>query len=208
MFESELINTLKINLIKEPFPHIILENVFNERELTEIWNELIFLAPKMRPPEADLTGTAKNNRNIPLKRGHGLMIDNFFSNPQDSDIMLHFKKIMSTDIGTNAKQLGMYFDLFRKIRHGTTLVQMYRNGDYYLPHDDYAIFSAVTLFYKSPKAFVGGDLNFPEHNYIPSLKNNTTIIFPSMINHEVTELSSSSNKIEDARFTVTLLLAV
>lgn len=199
---------LKINIIEQPFPHIILENVFNERELKEIWNELIFLAPKMKPPQADMTGTAKNDRNIPLKRGSGVMIDSFFTDPMNSDIMLHFKKIMNSDIARRAKKLGIYFDLYGKVRHGTTLVQMYKNGDYYESHEDYAIFTAVTLFYKSPKTFDGGELYFPEYNYLPKLNNNSTIIFPSPTKHEVTELSSSSNKVEDARFTVTLLLAV
>lgn len=199
-----------MNIISKesPFPHIIIDNVFDKKELELIWNELIFLAPKMRAAEDNQTGTAKNERGIPKKTGVGVMLDAFFTDQQNSDILIYAKKILQVETMVEADKLGIYFNLLKKIQRGTTLVQMYRNGDYYDPHEDFFVFTSVILLHKEPKKYHGGELNFPNFDYCPSLKNNQCIIFPSSVLHEVTEVNSDSKFTEDARFTITQFLAL
>ena len=61
---------------------------------------------------------------------------------------------------------------------------MYENGLYH-GHRDSAVMSAVSLFYKEPKPYKGGELVFPEHRYTPNIVNNSIMIFPSFELHAV-----------------------
>ena len=44
---------MKIKVLKDPFPHVIIENVYEEDELELIWDELKFFTRpgKLLPPE-------------------------------------------------------------------------------------------------------------------------------------------------------------
>ena len=48
--------------------------------------------------------------------------------------------------------------------------------------------SFPAYFYKEPKKFTGGELFFPEYDYILESKNNSCIIFPSYFLHEVLQV--------------------
>lgn len=196
---------MKLNLIQEPFPHIIIENFYDEKEYPLIWNELIFLAPKMKLPHE--TAAAKDERG-PIKQGKGIQLDNFFSNQEYSDILMYTRKVIGDGVKKESKKLGLYFELYHCVNKGTLIAQLYRNGDYYLPHKDMFVFSVVILLYKTPKKYEGGELIFPEYDYNPKLANNNAIIFPSIISHEVTEVISNSKLLEDSRFSITQFLTI
>jgi predicted 2-oxoglutarate/Fe(II)-dependent dioxygenase YbiX len=61
---------------------------------------------------------------------------------------------------------------------------MYENGLYH-GHRDSAVMSAVSLFYREPKPYKGGELVFTEHRYTPDIVNNSIMIFPSFELHAV-----------------------
>lgn len=197
---------MKIFTYEEPFPHIRIENIFEPEEYKAVWNELIFLVPKMKLPTE--TNAATKERGLPKKRGYGIMIDSMFTDQENSDILLYAKKTVCEEVRNASGRMSLYFRLFKHVSHGSTLVQIYRNGDYYESHEDSSAFTAVTLIHKTPKKYDGGDLWFPEYKFIPKLENNCTVIFPSVIIHEVTELKNKSSKIEDARYTISQLLSV
>jgi len=198
---------MNIKILSEPFPHITIQNLLTEREFGMIWNELIFFVPKMLAPEH--TNAAKKERGIPRKKGYGIMIDSFFSNKEDSDILLFMRKTVDAEVRNESKKSSdLYLRLFKHINKGTTLVQLYRNGDYYEPHEDSSIFTAVTLIHNTPKKYQGGELHFADYDYTSKLETNSTIIFPSVIKHEVTEVKMKTNNIEDSRFTITQLLNI
>jgi len=198
---------MNIKIFSEPFPHITIQNLLSEREMQIIWNELIFLVPKMLSPEH--TNAAKRERGISKKKGYGIMIDSLFNNKDDSDILLLMRKIVGMEVRHESeKSPDIYLQLFKHINKGATLVQIYRNGDYYESHEDTAIFTAVTLIHSTPKKYQGGELYFADYDFAPKLENNSTIIFPSVINHEVTEVKMKTNNLEDSRFTITQLLNI
>lgn len=198
---------MNIKFLNNPFPHAIIDNFFSERELELVWNELIFLVPKMLPPEK--TNVATRERGIPKKKGYGLTINSLFTNQDDSDILLASKKVVGQKVIDSFEGISdLYFQLYQHINQGSTLVQIYKNGDYYESHADTAIFTTVTLVHKTPKKYQGGDLLFSDYDYNPKLENNSTIIFPSVIFHEVTEIKMKSSDIEDSRFTISQLLRI
>ena len=63
----------KLRQIEEPFPFLEIKDLYNDKELKLIWQELEFLncLNKLQPPEK--TGTAVDEKtNIPLKNNSGL----------------------------------------------------------------------------------------------------------------------------------------
>lgn len=198
---------MNIKIFSEPFPHIIIHNLLDQNEIKLIWNELIFFVPKMLSPEH--THAAKNERGTPKKRGYGIMIDSFFNNKEDSDILFLMRKTVGIEVRHALENTSdLYLQLFKHINKGATLLQIYKNGDYYESHEDTSVFTAVTLIHNMPKKYQGGELYFDDYDFTPKLENNSTIIFPSVINHEVTEVRMKTNNIEDSRFTITQLLNI
>jgi hypothetical protein len=176
---------MKITHLNDPFPHILISDIYEENELNLIWKELNFFIDKLCDPIA--SGSAMDENNKPLKRGLGIWLDNIFTSRETSNIL-----------SLNRKIFGNYSEIFSKSDHwffknirfncDTTLISYYENEDHYKPHFDSAYVTALTWFYKEPKKFEGGDLYFTDFNYQIEVKNNFTIIFPSTIKHSVSEV--------------------
>ena len=66
-----------------------------------------------------------------------------------------------------------------------TQLNCYDKDSSYGLHPDHAVLSAVTLLYEAPKRFTGGELQFTDYGYTPKMDNNTLVLFPSFIQHEV-----------------------
>lgn len=194
---------MNINLFTSPFPYIIVDNFFTEQEYQKVWNEIMYLAPKMRTP--DETAAAKVKKGVFLKQGIGIFLEDIFRDPKDSDTFNISKKVFSDEVINEICSCHVLYAPFRSITTTATLVQMYKNGDYYLPHRDSSLYTIVTLLHKEPKQYNGGDFKF-EGSHLPiPLTSNQTLIFPSIFEHEVTEVKLLSSHFEDARFTVTQL---
>jgi len=208
---------MKVNLYNDPFPHIIIDDTFTEQQYKAVWNELQFLSPKMKGPEH--THAAKDRKESPdgstefsfKKRGLGVFLDAFFVNLADSDISRAYDEAFSDPkLFDEISKQCPFFLLLKNINHGSTLVQRYNDGDEYASHKDSCIFTMITLLYKEPKVFSGGDFCFTEFDqtYTVPLLNNKSVIFPSAISHKVTKVISESDKIEDCRFTISTFMGI
>ena len=69
------------------------------------------------------------------------------------------------------------------------MISYYENNDYYKSHTDLALLTSLTWFFKQPKKFKGGNLTFTDYNVTIEVNANCTVIFPSCIKHEVSELT-------------------
>jgi hypothetical protein len=195
---------MNFKFYKNPVPHIVIDQFFTPEEYQKVWNEIMFLSPKMRTP--DETGTAKSPRGF-LKKGVGVFLEGFYNNPRDSDIFIYCKKIFDQVNVEKISSSNLFFKPFQFVNvTDSALVQMYKNGDFYQPHKDNSLYTAVTLVHKEPKQYNGGDFYFSESNHVVELYSNQTIIFPSFAEHGVSEVKLLSNEIEDARFTISQLL--
>jgi len=193
-----------IHVMRQPFGHIILENTFSEEAYDIIWNEILFLHPRMK--NGHDTGASHNSFGATNKNGFGIFLDDIFKSSQYSDIYTITRELVSHSVVSAASQVDTYFKLFKRVIRDSVLVQCYRNGDYYLPHKDESLFTIVTLLHNTPKNYSGGELYFPEFNYEVSLKNNHSIIFPSVMLHEVKEVVTESKDPRDFRYTISMFL--
>lgn len=188
---------MKVHSIQEPFPHLIIDEIYNDEEISLIWQELDFLChpEKWRSPED--TGTAVHN-DKPLKNNFGIFLDGkdgIYSDRKISNILTLNRKILDKGILDVYANLSFGYQSAFMTSEDTTLISYYEDSHYYKKHNDNAVFTALTWFYKEPKAFFGGDLIFSDFDkYSVELKNNRAVLFPSFLFHEVEEICMPEHK--------------
>lgn len=173
----------RFQFFTEPVPHCIILNYYSPKELELVWAELEFLRGKLLPPEQ--TGSAVGADGKPRKRNRGAFVDDLYTRRELSNILQVNRKISSPEV-TNAilGQNWFYNYLRPSDRLGDrTLISYYEDGDYYEPHTDSAMVTAISYHWKEPRQFEGGDLYFG--NYHVPIENNCILIFPSCTEHEV-----------------------
>jgi Rps23 Pro-64 3,4-dihydroxylase Tpa1-like proline 4-hydroxylase len=175
-----------------PFPFLEIENMYDDNDLELIWKELEFLndCNKFQGPER--TGTAKKNGKI-LKNNSGLYLDDLYKTRDISNILTANQKLFDPIIQDSFSSLCFLYENIKHTNYDSTLISYYDNGGYYEPHQDHALYTAITWFYKEPKQFTGGDFYFTDYNLKIELKNNKTILFPSIVTHSVDEVVIDSN---------------
>lgn len=175
----------KIIKYKEPFPYLIIENMYSDDELKLIWQELEFLTyrNKLRPPEK--CGSARSSDGEYLKNNSGLYLDSIYTDRSISNILSINPKLYSENIMKAFSEICFAYGNISHTNYDATLISYYENGGYYKPHRDTAIYTSITWFYKEPKSFTGGDFNFTQYNVKVPVKNNATILFPSFVEHSV-----------------------
>ncbi len=176
----------------DPFPFLEIENMYDENQLKLIWQELEFLNHSNKFESPEKTGSAKHNGEI-LKKNTGLYLDDLYRSRNISNILTVNKNLFSPHILEEFSSLCFLYENIKHTNEDTTLISYYDNGGYYKPHQDHALYSAVTWFFKEPKKFNGGDFYFTDYNLKIEVKNNKTVLFPSIIYHSVDEISMDSN---------------
>jgi len=198
----------QIRQIEQPFPFLEIKNLYNDEELKLIWQELEFLncLNKLEPPEK--TGTALDEKKkVPLKKNVGLFLDNIYTKRNISNILTVNPKLFSEQIVNAFVELSFAYEFIKKTNNDKTLISYYENGGYYKPHEDKSLFTAVTWFFKEPKAFTGGDLYFTDYNIQVEIENNMSVIFPSFVKHAVDKIIlKNKNLVGYGRYAMTQFL--
>lgn len=185
----------------EPFYHTIINDFYTNDELKQIWQELDFITPNLLPPVDTHSHVAST-----LKKG--IFLHDLYKNIQFSNIFKLNRKLFSLSIEQSSKQ-NPFLNYIPHKNADSTLINYYTNKSFYSEHQDDSILTAVTALWKEPKSFEGGDLIFPKHNnYSSNLKNNSVIIFPGFIDHEVSSLSMDNNNIGFGRYSITQFITI
>ena len=176
---------------KEPFPHLIVDNFYDEKELELIWEELNFYTKPGKLFEAKDYGGVEDRTNA-----KALALDSLYLNHEPNG-QANYRKI-SNILTVNRKLFDSgILDTYASIHEccnlyynsDVTKVRYYHDGEYYEPHRDSSFQTLIfSYFYKEPKAFTGGELYFPKHNYEYSCNNNSMIILPSWVQHAVNKV--------------------
>jgi predicted 2-oxoglutarate/Fe(II)-dependent dioxygenase YbiX len=201
-------------------PCIIVDDYYSDNELAKIAQEIEFLAPKLGDEKT--TGTATEITAVgekTKKRGHGVFVDSVYQHRGYSSILNVSQKLFTDQRVSNkiqeaktSKTGGVYWNLWKTVNHHSTLLQTYRNGDYYNFHVDTSLFTVITTLKFAKEPMLGGDLLFRdnfEKEFLYQAEHNSTIIFPSVIEHSVTEVCVDSyrkNSIFDHRWSIAHLL--
>jgi hypothetical protein len=177
---------LTIDLKQEPFPHAIIQNFYDQEELSLIWRELDFLTSPHKLEHTSLHGSNGKDQltGLPLSESLGLNLDIIYSGDRKiSDILRLNRKIFKPKILQAFESLSPLLGHLRIINEDFTKIKYYENGNYYRKHADDSRFTAVTYFHKEPKAFTGGDLHFDEYDYTIPIENNMLVFFVGCIEH-------------------------
>lgn len=188
---------MKVESYQEPFPHLIVDDVYSEEELKLIWQELEFLTYSEKWKDPKETGSAVLNERI-LKNNLGVFLDGdngIYRERKTSNILSVNRKIMNKEILGEYINLSFGYNSALMSNYDTTLISYYEDSHYYDRHNDRSVFTALTWFYKEPKMFFGGDLIFPDYKkFTIPLKNNRALLFPSFLFHEVEEICMPEHK--------------
>lgn len=180
---------MNIKHYTEPFYHIIIDDIFSDEVLSEIFKEIEILETEFKSEK--FTFSAKDFNGKLLKKNKGIFLNEskFY---ESLKIINYLNNILDKVCSDNDWKNKTLHRMFNSMLWVSDLLNCYKCGDYYKPHFDGGIFSMITFFYKNyNKCEDGGDLYFPEHNYIHKCKSNQSIIFLSKELHGVTELKSS-----------------
>jgi Rps23 Pro-64 3,4-dihydroxylase Tpa1-like proline 4-hydroxylase len=176
-----------IHKIREPFPHLIIEDFYSENELKLIWQELNFLTSANKLIPANLDGSTSKSNALSLSLNH------VYKDLRYSNISFINQKILSPEIKDAFLSLSEFFGHITMINNMFIKIKYYENGHNYHKHTDKAIFTGINYLYKEPKLFEGGDLYFNDHTYKVELKNNMFILFMGCLPHSVTPIALNEN---------------
>ena len=184
---------IKVNLHQSPVPHVIIENFYTEEELSLIWKELDSLTIPQQMHIGD--HTAKYDNGELKSKSMTVGLDNIYENNINaSNILTINRKIFDFNLLKTIASVHPLMSSILRCNKDGTMIRYYENHDEYAAHFDNARFTAISYFYKEPKAFSGGDLFFNEFNYTIPTKNNTVVIFMGCsIEHGSTKLIMNEN---------------
>jgi Rps23 Pro-64 3,4-dihydroxylase Tpa1-like proline 4-hydroxylase len=181
------VSNIKVTVHTEPFHYIEVRNLWTEQERTEMFDEMLYLEKKalFKPPEE--TGSAVDDDKNVLKKNNGMWIDEVWYDRDYSDILKHNRKLFKLFENKKVKESWYYDGL--NFNADSTLVSYYEDDCYYKPHRDKSVVTVLSWFFKAPKKFNGGEITFTDYDLTFEVTNDLTILFPSNIKHEVSEIS-------------------
>tara|TARA_R100000388_G_C7237798_1_gene159071 strand:+ start:24 stop:638 length:615 start_codon:yes stop_codon:yes gene_type:complete len=194
--------TLEGIVFEKPFPHLIINNFYNEDELQLIWEELKFYTKPDKFFEAKDFGGVIDKTN-----SHAIILDQIYKkNRKLSNILTVNRKLFTSDALDIFAEIEDCCCIANKSNYDITKVRYYHDQEYYKPHTDKSFqFLAFSYFYKQPKKFSGGDLLFPKYNYQYPCNNNSIIIFPGWVEHGVSKITINDSDYYDGygRYSIT-----
>ena len=197
-----------VNKNKE-FPFLIIDNWCNEEEQSLIWKELDYFlsfSKDIIPRAENGTDVARNEKEESLAKGYRFYLNQYFTNEGSKfshilNLNYKFKNLNFHSLVKDTCDIGR---LFSHTNHNSTMITYYESEDFYKEHYDISYFTSLVWFFKNPKNFSGGELNFPEINTTVNLKNNRMLLFPSYYIHKVTPIKflNKKEKLGYGKFTI------
>jgi hypothetical protein len=194
------------NVSVKNFQVLIIDNFFSPNELDLVFNECLFLCDDEKLKSAKETGSATHKDRL-LKNNKGLFLQDVYLDQNISDILFFNKKMLEPNFVNHLISFDVVYRYIRYSNRLNTLLSYYENDDYYEPHCDESKITAITWLFKTPKLFSGGDLII-ENEWQIKCMDNRTVIFPSILQHEVTKVEMQSENIgtKSGRFSITTFI--
>lgn len=175
---------MNIELLNDPFPHVISKNFYTEEEVESIKEELKFLT---NPKKLFLPGIHHGALGFGgLTASRALHLERAYNIQELSNILQVTKKSLDEPLVTTIVNVWPSFLRLKFVDLILTKVRYYHNNEEYAAHTDVSHdFLSFSYFHNIPKKFTGGELYFPQFNYEIDCSNNTFILFPGYIEHGV-----------------------
>lgn len=182
-----------IILLQEPFPHVIIKNIYSKEELKLIWSELDFLTYSSKFKRSGEVGHSDRNiSRINSSQNYSLNLDYIYRDRKISDILTLSTKIADDELVNQICKLSPLVGHLRFCNTLLTKVKYYESGDFYRGHYDDSRFTFLTYLFKEPKNFTGGDLYFDDYDYTIEIENNMCVFFVGSVLHSSKELKLKS----------------
>ena len=202
---------LEAEIYCEPFPLMVVNNFYNQQELNLIWKELDFYTAPNKLVVAENYGGVVGYTNA-----KALILDDLYRNYESdekgvdyrniSNILTVNRKLFECGVLDTFANIHGCVSIANKTNHDITKVRYYHDGEYYDPHTDKStMFLAFSYFYREPKKFVGGDLEFPKYDFKLPCTNNSMVIFPGWVEHGVRKVKIKESDYYDGwgRYAIT-----
>jgi Rps23 Pro-64 3,4-dihydroxylase Tpa1-like proline 4-hydroxylase len=183
-----------IEKVRTPGDLLVIKDVFTEKELSSMWNEIDYYYDRNFFYSPELTLSAKNDDGSLKKRNLSLFVDGLYNQESRSlSAILEFteQRLLCAETKDAMEELNPFHGIFKNVNQHSTLLNYYENDDYYDFHADSAVYSILTFLFKEPKAFSGGELIFSigGSELVIDVKSNMSVIFPSSYQHKVSQIS-------------------
>lgn len=204
---------MRVELFTDIFPRIVIDDFFTSEEYTEVFNEINLLSKYFQDPED--TGAAKEiDSGRLLKDNKAIFLNDVYKDLKFSYIHTALNKIYCNEIlDVITKSQEYYFNLLWKdTNRDNTLISYYEDSQYYEPHKDSSLFTALVWLWEEPKSFAGGDLNlfYCENTYKHPVQNNQCLIFPGRVFHGVDPVKMNIKDMNQGkgRYTLSKFIAI
>ena len=175
---------MKYTFTEDPCPCVLIEDVYNETQLSEVWKEINFIRLSFKSD----TGGARDDDGKLMKNNKGVFLSQVFKSPEYSKITQHTGQQLFLNNWWHDIHDTWFGKMYGRMNHTSTLVSEYSDGGYYYPHSDFSVFSALIWLWEEPKSFEGGNFYFTDRDKKITPKNNSGIIFLGSEPHAVDEV--------------------
>ena len=189
---------MKYTYSEDPCPCVLLEDVFDETQLDEVWKEIDFIRLSYQSD----TGGARDDDGKLMKNNNGMFLNEVFTSPDYSKIMKHTTQQLFDNGWWHGIHHTWFGKMYGRMNHKSMLISEYSDGGYYHPHSDFDVFTALIWLWKEPKPFEGGDFYFVDRNKKITPENNSGIIFLGSEPHAVDEVKG------DGRFVISTFITL
>jgi len=176
-----------------PFPHIIIRNIYEDHELSDIMSEIDEISKFGKLNDSVNSGSYSFDKisNSYKSTSKAVVLDVLYENRRhESKILSHNRKLFNRETILAIEKISDYFGHMKFIDKDMTKLKYYGDGDTYLHHQDVSRYTFTSYFFKNPKMFTGGNLIFDKYDYEIPIEHNMGVFFIGCFEH-----SSSSVKI-------------
>jgi predicted 2-oxoglutarate/Fe(II)-dependent dioxygenase YbiX len=168
-------------------PYVEIKDMYSPEEVDDIMFEFEFFRRSNVFADPEHTGAAAYEDGTLKKKNKAVFLDSVYTNRDNSLTLKHNRKLFSLLLDSDV--LGPISKALQMSNADRTLISYYEDSDYYAPHTDRSVLTALTYFYKQPKRFSGGELVLPEYNCSLPPTHNTTYIFAGLVEHGVNPIT-------------------
>lgn len=186
-----------VNSVYQSIPFYVFDGVLPQEDIESMWDAFEKTEHWLEEKDA---GSAKNERGEVLKQNGGkstifsneFIINSTFPYTTNSLIQCLNDKVF---LGNE----HWFWRYLKTCKTSQVLGAKYSEGDLYQDHYDLFKITVVSMFEEPNKPVSGGDFIL-ENTYTIPFAHNRTVVFPSIANHQVTEV------LKNTRYSVTIFL--